>query len=178
MPRVTDRKGATHLSCSSCLRVYPVAEFRLRGRKCSGCRYLKHRRRYEANHERIVQQARDRRACAKAREKENAQARERYRRNPDSPRRSGWIVRDVQLRHGIIFEDFSKHEIFIRDKGKCQYCQCDLPERGWHLDHVLPLSRGGNHLRSNVVASCAKCNLSKGNKLIFPPNVTKLAAVG
>ena len=25
--------------------------------------------------------------------------------------------------------------------GKCAYCGCDLPEKGWHADHVEPVHR-------------------------------------
>jgi 5-methylcytosine-specific restriction endonuclease McrA len=31
------------------------------------------------------------------------------------------------------------------------------------LDHLLPLSRGGNNLISNLVLSCASCNQAKGD---------------
>jgi hypothetical protein len=33
-----------------------------------------------------------------------------------------------------------------------------------HADHVVPLSRGGDHSPENVVICCAKCNLHKGAK--------------
>ena len=44
----------------------------------------------------------------------------------------------------------------------CHYC--DAPAK--HLDHVHPISRGGQHTASNVVPACTPCNLSKGSKLI------------
>lgn len=33
-----------------------------------------------------------------------------------------------------------------------------------HLDHIVPLSKGGSHSITNVQWSHAKCNLSKGSK--------------
>ncbi len=41
--------------------------------------------------------------------------------------------------------------------------------RRWFLnnpdrDHVVPLSKGGEHSEDNLVPACAPCNLSKGNK--------------
>lgn len=48
---------------------------------------------------------------------------------------------------------------------RCAYCRDPLPERGWHLEHVVPLSRGGEHVWENVVASCLRCNMIKGAKL-------------
>jgi len=53
--------------------------------------------------------------------------------------------------------------------GCCNYCltPLELSERkSWHIDHVVPLSRGGLHELSNLVIACAPCNLSKGPKLL------------
>ncbi len=35
-----------------------------------------------------------------------------------------------------------------------------------HVDHVVPLSRGGSDTEDNVVIACSSCNLSKGSKLL------------
>lgn len=43
------------------------------------------------------------------------------------------------------------------------YCSC--PE-GYHIDHIIPLSRGGLHYESNLCYLPARINLSKHNKLI------------
>lgn len=50
-------------------------------------------------------------------------------------------------------------------KGKCVYCNTDL-DRKFHIDHVVPLSRGGTNYRHNLVLTCPHCNLSKGDKLL------------
>jgi 5-methylcytosine-specific restriction endonuclease McrA len=44
----------------------------------------------------------------------------------------------------------------------CFYCGADSN----HLDHVVPLYRGGTHSIGNLVAACQNCNLSKGKKLL------------
>lgn len=44
----------------------------------------------------------------------------------------------------------------------CIYCGA-MAE---HLEHIIPLSRGGLHSIGNLAPACAKCNLSKGAKLI------------
>jgi len=33
------------------------------------------------------------------------------------------------------------------------------------VDHLLPVSRGGNNARGELVASCLGCNKSRGNRL-------------
>ena len=43
----------------------------------------------------------------------------------------------------------------------CLYCG----DPADHVDHFIPLSRGGLHVISNLVPACAACNTSKGNKL-------------
>lgn len=43
----------------------------------------------------------------------------------------------------------------------CAYCGSDGP---LHLDHVVPLARGGLHTPSNLAPACQRCNLSKSAK--------------
>lgn len=54
--------------------------------------------------------------------------------------------------------------ILKRDGFKCEYCECPLDEHTLHVDHVVPKSRGGSDDPSNLVASCSRCNLSKGRR--------------
>lgn len=51
-----------------------------------------------------------------------------------------------------------------RYRQSCAWCLLPLPDR-WHLDHVIPLTRGGRHSIGNLVPACAPCNQSKTNKL-------------
>ena len=50
-----------------------------------------------------------------------------------------------------------------RQHGKCYYCQCKLTE--YHIDHVIPLTRGGSDHPDNKVLACPSCNLKKYNRL-------------
>ena len=49
-------------------------------------------------------------------------------------------------------------------KANCFYCQT---AKANHLDHVIPLARGGNHSIGNLVGACAKCNLQKNSKTVM-----------
>lgn len=51
-----------------------------------------------------------------------------------------------------------------RQHGRCYWCNVKLGDT-YHVDHVIPLSRGGDDGPHNIVAACATCNLSKGSKL-------------
>ena len=46
----------------------------------------------------------------------------------------------------------------------CYWCNESLKNKKIHIDHYIPLSKGGKHTISNLVISCEKCNLSKHNK--------------
>ena len=61
---------------------------------------------------------------------------------------------------------FSRHNIYVRDGNRCQYCGKRFPTSELSLDHVVPLSRGGPSTWENVVCACLPCNVRKGNKLL------------
>ncbi len=49
---------------------------------------------------------------------------------------------------------------------KCFYCGKSLFGNPIHIDHMVPISKGGKHEASNLCASCPACNLSKNDKTI------------
>ena len=56
---------------------------------------------------------------------------------------------------------------FVRSKKTipCYYCGKPVPGKEAHIDHVIAISRQGNHASDNLCASCPTCNLRKNNKL-------------
>lgn len=50
--------------------------------------------------------------------------------------------------------------LFEQQDGCCFYCD-GLLGRGFHVDHRVPLSRGGSDGPENLVVSCRTCNLEK-----------------
>jgi 5-methylcytosine-specific restriction endonuclease McrA len=59
-------------------------------------------------------------------------------------------------------------DIFDRDSWKCQMCHkrvhpsgSGLAIRDATLDHILPVSRGGKHVPSNLQTACRSCNSRK-----------------
>ena len=70
--------------------------------------------------------------------------------------------------------------VYERDNGICYICgrKCDFNDWGvskigrWTagstyptIDHVVPISKGGNDTLDNVRLACWKCNMSKGAKV-------------
>lgn len=56
----------------------------------------------------------------------------------------------------------NRRNLLARDGGRCAYCS----HRGDTVDHVVPRSRGGEHVWTNVVAACQPCNGHKGDRLL------------
>jgi len=48
--------------------------------------------------------------------------------------------------------------------NQCNACACDLSETGFHVDHIVALSKGGSNWPENLQLLCPTCNLSKGDK--------------
>lgn len=67
-----------------------------------------------------------------------------------------------------IGDDGSVDAVFIgrllRRTKTCPYCGMPLSKETRQLDHRQPLSKGGKHVASNVLISCAICNLRKHAK--------------
>ena len=55
----------------------------------------------------------------------------------------------------------SRKLIHVRDGNKCVYCKS---EENLTVDHIIPSSRGGKNIWSNLVTACSRCNIRKGNR--------------
>jgi 5-methylcytosine-specific restriction endonuclease McrA len=55
--------------------------------------------------------------------------------------------------------------VFQRDKYQCQSCGMREEETNLTIDHIIPLSRGGQNDISNLQTLCLKCNQRKTNNL-------------
>lgn len=60
----------------------------------------------------------------------------------------------------------TNRELFRRDRHTCIYCLAALPERELTRDHVIPVSRGGDNVWTNVVTACRACNQRKADRLL------------
>lgn len=55
----------------------------------------------------------------------------------------------------------NRRAVFARDNHRCQYCG----NAAENIDHVIPRSRGGQHVWENVVAACRGCNSRKEDRM-------------
>ena len=56
----------------------------------------------------------------------------------------------------------TRRAVFARDGGRCVYCAAPATS----IDHVIPRSRGGEHIWENVVSCCRRCNHAKADRAL------------
>ena len=59
-----------------------------------------------------------------------------------------------------------RSQIFRRDQGRCRYCRLSQVGQAavFHVNHVVPRSKGGATSRENLVLQCPYCSLHKSDK--------------
>jgi hypothetical protein len=60
-----------------------------------------------------------------------------------------------------------RFEVLNRDDSRCRACGASAKAHGavLHVDHIIPVSRGGKTVLENLQALCEPCNLGKSNRL-------------
>ena len=61
----------------------------------------------------------------------------------------------------------NREKVFERDAYKCHYCAKQLTRFTATLDHVEPVSRGGDNSFENLVTACLHCNSRRGNRPVM-----------
>ncbi|KUF05675.1 HNH endonuclease [Leucobacter sp. G161] len=57
----------------------------------------------------------------------------------------------------------TRFEVLRRDNHTCQYCGAKAPDVTLHIDHVMPVSLGGDDKPGNLVTACKDCNSGKSS---------------
>lgn len=130
----------------------------------------KHKAYYEANKEARQAYYREWVADPANRQRVCDNARRWAEENPEKVRAHKAIRR--QLKREQTVEVFDPYEVFDRDGWICQLCNepvdvsLKFPDRmSKSLDHIIPISRGGEHSRANTQLAHFGCNASKNDKL-------------
>jgi 5-methylcytosine-specific restriction endonuclease McrA len=121
------------------------------------------RKRNAANPEK--QREHDRKWIAANREKNRESQRKWYAKNPDKVRVNSRLRRarkqGAEGRHTAA----AVADIFKMQRGRCAYfAKCGQKLVAYHIDHIVPLSKGGTNNPSNLQLTCPICNISKGAK--------------
>lgn len=60
-----------------------------------------------------------------------------------------------------------RERVMRRDNYTCQVCGKYMPDEvGLQIDHIVPVSKGGKTVLSNLRVTCDKCNRRKGAKIV------------
>lgn len=98
-------------------------------------------------------------------------ARRRRAANPEIGRASAARRRALEL--STFVEDVALAALFDRDRGRCGVCGEEVERALKHpdpksasVDHVVPLSKGGEHSYANTQLAHLDCNRRKGTKVM------------
>jgi 5-methylcytosine-specific restriction endonuclease McrA len=75
-------------------------------------------------------------------------------------------------KHKVYFKPHERKEILDRDNWTCQCCKCKVHDDKTndhykaHVDHIIPLSKGGDSEPNNLQILCRRCNQTKGAKIV------------
>lgn len=99
---------------------------------------------------------------------------QRWTRDNRERRREQYYRREIRrraLRRTAKIETFARVEIYTRDKWICQICRTRIGKRlkfphprSATIDHIIPVSEGGDHTRSNCRAAHLICNVRRSNR--------------
>lgn len=174
-----------------CFAAHRTTRDRLRP-ECKACHNLAATQWQRANKEKVA--ARDKRYKERNRDKLNARRREYYAKAHSKVRATmnAWVEKNRekvrqktrQWQHenkekylaimrmvnaGRRFAEVTKankpkiiEQLKVNQKGKCAACRCVL-ER-FHIDHIMPIKRGGTNDPDNLQLLCVTCNCRKKDR--------------
>lgn len=120
---------------------------------------------------RVIESQRLYREAHRERRREDGRlCRAKYRQlHPDKVRASQQKNRAKRLAAPGEFSGADLKALFVKQQGCCYYCGSKIKKQKdkvtWHVDHYIPLSRGGTNDTSNLVIACQPCNSRKWNKM-------------
>lgn len=65
-----------------------------------------------------------------------------------------------------IVERVDRFRVWLLSAGRCGICGVLVDFDAMHVDHIVPLARGGKHTYANTQAAHPRCNQCKGARLI------------
>ena len=169
--RKSRKKPVTEKRCERCKQIKPIAAFlqpsmvSKRVKICNDCKETKRRitdRTYRSENAEIYRQATRKYRRANP-EKVDKLRRAWDKANPEKRRHINSVAGSVRRARerdapgGHTFRDIeSKLEL---QGGKCYYCKREL--KRMHIEHKIPLARGGTNWPANIAIACPRCNRKK-----------------
>lgn len=71
-----------------------------------------------------------------------------------------------------LMKDSLRYDVMKRDGFRCQLCGATAQDHvRLHVDHIVPVSKGGKTEFSNLRTLCERCNMGKSDKLETPMEI-------
>jgi 5-methylcytosine-specific restriction endonuclease McrA len=168
-------------ACTKCGEVHPLESFRAikngkdgRHAWCRPCENVANRTYYLKRAERAREVARER--YARQRDEILAKTHKYRAENPDASREvcKRWRAKNPEAsrrlareRHARLkgapnIEKIDRAYVFAREGGRCHICGKKI-QNDITLDHLVPLSKGGDHTHANLRIAHRACNSSRGD---------------
>ena len=79
------------------------------------------------------------------------------------------VVSAIETKKELDFYNIPENrlKVFERDGYKCHYCAKQLTRFSATLDHIQPVSKGGDNSYDNLITACLHCNAERGNKTVM-----------
>lgn len=75
------------------------------------------------------------------------------------------LAHEVRARkYGVPYDLVDYRDVYRDDHGTCGICGQPVGFDEFVVDHIIPMSDGGPHLRHNLQAAHLSCNAKKGRK--------------
>lgn len=76
------------------------------------------------------------------------------------------VKRRFMMQQRKLLTDGMRYDVLKRDGFRCQLCGATAKDGiKLHVDHIIPISKGGKTEMQNLRTLCERCNLGKGNKI-------------
>jgi|SRR3990167_2243349 len=98
--------------------------------------------------------------------KENERSRKSHALNPEKWRQKVRNYKAQKKANGGNFSLLEWNEMKEFYNFTCPDCNRKEPEIKLTIDHIIPLSKGGKHLKENIQALCFSCNSGKRDRLL------------
>lgn len=175
-----DKKDGLRSNCKECVKAYSkvnAEKIALKNkiyREVNKEKYAEHQKAYyQENRDMILEHVKKYRQENREIVLERKKAYYQTPRGKAEKRNSNHKRRTIKQQGDITNQQFLE----LQQSAKtCYWCGVSLKGKEVHIDHYVPLSKGGEHTLSNLVISCSHCNLTKGVKdpIEFARSIGKL----
>lgn len=94
-------------------------------------------------------------------------AQQRDRENADLERARSRTARGSSRRRGALGGSrLGPAALLKKSSGVCYLCSAPLTKYDMHIEHIIPIAKGGTHTDENLAAACATCNSRKDDKIV------------